>query len=174
MLLDWLLYGKEEEEVTLNGGKLINVTSSLYSGLLLLGQLHGLRSSNAQGLRMFLQSISGGNCLLCLRVLLLRGHECHKVCQVTARVLGLDEETVGELRWLCRGWRRERCNSIYRIAVYYNYIIYMLETEKRRSESAWNNLDNPETAVEQEKEGGKKCTVVIFYVTYSNNCWHNS
>lgn len=40
---------------------------------------------------------------MCLRVLLLRGHECHKVCQVTARVLGLDEETVGELRWLCRG-----------------------------------------------------------------------
>lgn len=47
---------------------------------------------------MFLQSISGGDCVLRLCILLLRGHQCYAIREIPSRVLGPDEETVGNLK----------------------------------------------------------------------------
>lgn len=89
---------KEETQETLICGRGTNSEHLLCPGGLLNGQLHGLRPSNAKGIRMFLQSISGGNRFLCLCVLLVRGHECHEVCEIPARVPGPDAKTIGKLR----------------------------------------------------------------------------
>lgn len=50
---------------------------------------------------MFLQSISGGDRVLRLCILLLWGHQCYAVREIPARVAGPDEETVGNLKEHC-------------------------------------------------------------------------
>lgn len=65
-----------------------NFQCEFFLGRLFDGQFHGIWSRNAQGLRLFLQSISGRDCILCFGILLLWRYECHSLRQISSRITG--------------------------------------------------------------------------------------